>query len=40
MPFTCSAAAALIADLASDWIGSEALRRRIFVENPSRLYEF
>jgi len=31
---------ALIADLTSDWIGSENLRRRIFVENPGRLYQF
>lgn len=31
---------ALLADLTSDWIGSESLRSRIFAENPSRLYEF
>jgi predicted TIM-barrel fold metal-dependent hydrolase len=31
---------ALIADLTSDWIGSDSLRRNIFVDNPSRLYGF
>jgi predicted TIM-barrel fold metal-dependent hydrolase len=31
---------ALIADLTSEWIGSDVLRKTIFVENPGRLYGF
>ncbi|MGV7213741.1 amidohydrolase family protein [Bradyrhizobium sp. UFLA05-112] len=31
---------ALLVDLTSDWIGSDALRKRIFVENPTNLYGF
>jgi predicted TIM-barrel fold metal-dependent hydrolase len=31
---------ALLVDLISDWIGNDALRKKLFVENPSKLYEF
>jgi predicted TIM-barrel fold metal-dependent hydrolase len=30
----------LLVDLTTDWIGNEALRTKIFVENPTRLYGF
>jgi predicted TIM-barrel fold metal-dependent hydrolase len=29
-----------LADMVADWIPDEAVRRRILVENPVRLYDF
>jgi predicted TIM-barrel fold metal-dependent hydrolase len=39
-PETAKPDDALLVDLTSDWIGSDSLRTKIFVDNPSRLYEF